>query len=142
MHIKAIAVAAGLLVLSTGAAHAALFTVTTTLKGADEVPPNTTAGKGEVSAMLDTSTKAFSYTVTYSGLTGPATAAHFHGPAAPGANAPPIITMTALASPIRGTATLTDAQMDDLRNGKWYFNVHTAAHPGGEIRGQLKVTAK
>ena len=42
-----------------------------------------------------------------------------------------------LASPIRGDATLTDAQMKDLQDGKWYFNIHTAAHPDGEIRGQL-----
>ena len=142
MNIKAIAAAAGLVLLTAGAAHASQYNVTTTLKGADEVPPNTTTGKGTVSAMLDTTTKAFSYTITYAGLTGPATAAHFHGPAAPGSNAPPIITMTSLASPIRGTTTLTDAQINDLRNGKWYFNVHTAAHPGGEIRGQLKVAPK
>jgi hypothetical protein len=142
MTIKAIAAAAGLALLTAGAAHASVFHITTTLKGADEVPANTTTGKGTVSATLDTTTKAFSYTVTYAGLTGPATAAHFHGPAAPGANAPPVITMTSLASPIHGTTTLTDAQMNDLRNGKWYFNVHTAAHPSGEIRGQLKIASK
>jgi hypothetical protein len=142
MHLKAIAAAAALLVLSAGAANAAVFNVTTSLKGADEVPPNATKGKGTVSATLDTNTKAFSYAVTYTGLTGPATAAHFHGPAAPGANAPPIITITSVTSPIRGTTTLTDTQIADLKAGKWYFNVHTAAHPGGEIRGQLKVTPK
>jgi len=131
MHLKAIAAAAALLVLSAGAANAAVFNVTTSLKGADEVPPNATKGKGTVSATLDTNTKAFSYAVTYTGLTGPATAAHFHGPAAPG-----------VTSPIRGTTTLTDTQIADLKAGKWYFNVHTAAHPGGEIRGQLKVTPK
>jgi hypothetical protein len=46
--------------------------------------------------------------------------------------------MAKLKSPIEGTATLTDAQIEDLNAGKWYFNVHTAAHPGGEIRGQLE----
>ena len=142
MHLKAIAAAAALLVFTAGAANAAVFNVTTSLKGADEVPPNATTGKGTVSATLDTNTKAFSYAVTYAGLTGPATAAHFHGPAAPGANAPPIITITSVTSPIRGTTTLTDTQIADLKAGKWYFNVHTAAHPGGEIRGQLKVTPK
>ena len=142
MPLKVIAAAAALLVFSAGAANAAVFNVTTSLRGANEVPPNTTTGKGTVSATLDTSTKAFSYTVTYSGLTGPATAAHFHGPAAPGANAPPIITIAGLASPIRGSTILTDAQIADLKAGKWYFNVHTGDHPGGEIRGQLKVTTK
>jgi len=142
MHVKAIPALAAVLILSAGAANAALFNVTTTLKGADEVPPNTTTGKGAVSATLDTTARSFSYTVTYSGLSGPATAAHFHGPAAPGTNAPPIITITGLASPIRGSTALTDAQITDLKAGKWYFNVHTADHPGGEIRGQLKVTPK
>jgi hypothetical protein len=108
------------------------------LRGADEVPPNTTSGTGKVKATLDTATKAFSYTITYSGLTGPAMAAHFHGPAAPGANAPPVIPIAKLGSPIKATANLTDPQIADLTSGKWYFNVHTAAHPGGEIRGQLE----
>jgi hypothetical protein len=88
---------------------------------------------------LDTTSKKFTYTVTYKDLTGTATAAHFHGPAAAGANAPPVVPIpaTALASPIKGEATLTDAQEADLEGGKWYFNVHTAAHGPGEIRGQV-----
>jgi hypothetical protein len=131
-------VATAVLSLSVaGLAEAATLRFATALKGADEVPANTTAGVGQVRAKLDTTTKVFSYQVTYSGLTGAATMAHFHGPAAPGSNAPPIITVTSLPSPIKGTATLTDDQIADLKAGKWYFNVHTAAHPGGEIRGQL-----
>jgi hypothetical protein len=140
MRVQVIAAMAALMVFAAGAANATIFNVSATLVGADEVPPNTTTGKGTVRAMLDTDLKSFSYTVTYSGLTGPATAAHFHGPAAPGTNAPPIITVTDLASPIRATTTLTDDQINSLRAGQWYFNVHTAAHPGGEIRGQLKAT--
>ena len=109
------------------------------LKGADEVPSNTTKGTGKVTATLDTATKAFAYHVTYKGLTGPTTMAHFHGPAAAGANAPPVVPVPkdALASPMNGKATLTDAQIADLKDGKWYFNIHTAANPGGEIRGQM-----
>jgi hypothetical protein len=49
-----------------------------------------------------------------------------------------MIGIKALASPITGTATLTDAQVASLEAGQWYFNIHTAAIPGGEIRGQLK----
>ncbi|HEY3888133.1 MAG TPA: CHRD domain-containing protein [Caulobacteraceae bacterium] len=142
MYVRAMAATAALVVLSAGGAHAALFNVSATLKGASEVPANTTTGTGTVSATLDTGTKSFSYSVRYSGLTGPAIAAHFHGPAAPGANAPPIITIANLTSPILGTTSLTDAQIADLKAGKWYFNVHTAAHPGGEIRGQLRATPK
>jgi hypothetical protein len=110
---------------------------TTSLDGASEVPPNTTAGKGTLNADLDTATGAFSYTITYSGLTGPAVAAHFHGPAGAGVNAPPVIPIKDLADPIKGSAVLTPGQMGDLRAGKWYFNLHTKAHPPGEIRGQL-----
>jgi hypothetical protein len=138
MHLRSVAVAAVLFLSAASVADAATLRFATGLKGADEVPSNTTAGKGQVAATLDTGSKVFSYDVTYSGLTGPATAAHFHGPAAAGVNAPPIITIKTLASPINGTQTLTDAQIADLKAGKWYFNVHTAAHPGGEIRGQLK----
>ena len=110
-----------------------------TLDGKSETPPNASAGKGTADIDYDAATKKLSWKVTYSGLTGPATMAHFHGPAAPGVNAPPVVPvpMSALANPMTGTATLTDAQIADLEAGKWYFNIHTAAHPGGEIRGQL-----
>ena len=111
------------------------------LKGSDEVPANTEKGTGMVMATLDTATKVFSYEATYKDLTGPATAAHFHGPAAPGTNAGPVVPVPApVTSPIKGTATLTDAQIADLVAGKWYVNVHTAANPPGEIRGQVLKT--
>ena len=137
MKLRSIGVALTLCTLAASAAHAAQVKYAATLKGADEVPANTTTGKGDVAATLDPGAMMLTYTVTYSGLTGPATAAHFHAPAAPGANAPPVITMTSLTSPIKGTTKLTSAQIADLSAGKWYFNVHTAAHPAGEIRGQL-----
>jgi hypothetical protein len=109
----------------------------THLDGASEVPANGTTGMGMVEADLDTTSGAFTYTITYSGLTGPAVAAHFHGPAAAGVNAPPVIPIKELATPIKGSAVLTPAQIGDLQAGKWYLNVHTKANPGGEIRGQL-----
>jgi hypothetical protein len=108
------------------------------LAGASEVPPTTSSGKGTLDATFDTATKQLTYTVTYSGLTGPATAAHFHGPAAVGANAGVAVPVQgSVASPIKGTATLTDAQAADLQGGKFYFNIHTEANKGGEIRGQV-----
>src|SRR6476619_2529208 len=105
------------------------------LSAAQEVPPNQSPGKGTAAITLDTATKTLSWTVNYSGLTGPATAAHIHGPAEPGKNASPTVPFQgAGVSPITGTATLTDAQVADLNGGRMYVNVHTAANPGGEIR--------
>jgi hypothetical protein len=109
-----------------------------TLDGKSEVPPNTSAGKGTADVEWDAASKKLSWKLTYSGLSGPATAAHFHGPAAAGANAGVAVAIpNATTSPVEGSATLTDAQAADLAAGKYYVNVHTAANPGGEIRGQV-----
>jgi len=123
------------------AASAAMIEYKATLSAKSEVPPNASTGSGDVLATLDTASKKLSYTMTYYGLTGPATAAHFHGPAAAGANAGVAVPIgTNPASPTTGTVTLTDAQMKDLESGKWYANVHTEANKGGEIRGQMVQT--
>jgi len=108
------------------------------LKGANEVPPNDTKGAGTVTATFDTASKKLSWKVDYAGLTGNATGAHFHGPADRDKNAGVVVPIAgSLASPIEGSATLTDAQAADLLAGRWYFNIHTAAHAPGEIRGQM-----
>ena len=110
------------------------------LSAATEVPPTTSKGTGVADVTYDTASKKLSWVVTYSALTGPATAAHFHSPAGPGANAKPTVPLSGdLKSPIKGDATLTDALAKDLTDGKMYFNIHTAANPGGEIRGQVVV---
>jgi CHRD domain len=109
-----------------------------TLDGKSEVPATTTTGTGTADIDYDPATKKLTWKVTYSGLSGPATAAHFHGPAEPGKNAGVKIPIpNATASPAEGSATLTDEQAADLMAGKYYVNVHTAANPGGEIRGQV-----
>jgi hypothetical protein len=101
-------------------------------------PGVSSSGKGTATGSLDTNTKTLTWTVDYSGLSGPATAAHIHGPADPGANAGIVVPFTGnLASPIKGSATLTDAQIAQLEAGKWYVNIHTEANKPGEIRGQL-----
>ena len=120
-----------------GAAQAATEIYSASMEAAKETPPNKSLGWGEVTATLDTDSKVLTYNVAYQDLTGPATAAHFHS-GAPGAAGPPVLPITGdLSSAIVGKATLTDAQIADLRAGKWYFNVHTAANKGGEIRGQM-----
>lgn len=108
------------------------------LDAKSETPPNTSAGKGTADLDYDAATKKLSWKLTYSGLSGPATAAHFHGPAEPGKNAGVAVAIpNASKSPVEGSATLTDAQAADLEAGKYYINIHTAANPGGEIRGQV-----
>ncbi|MHC4047447.1 CHRD domain-containing protein [Bradyrhizobium sp. 23AC] len=109
-----------------------------TLDGKSEVPATTTSGTGTADLDYDAASKKLSWTVTYSGLSGPATAAHFHGPAEAGKNAGVALAIpNATTSPVKGEATLTDAQAADLLGGKLYVNIHTAANPGGEIRGQV-----
>ena len=100
-------------------------------------PGITSSGKGIGTFTLDPATKMLTYNVQYEGLTGPAMAAHIHGPADPGASAGVAIPFASAASPITGTATLTDAQIADLQAGKYYVNIHTAANRGGEIRGHI-----
>ncbi len=132
--------AAGLLFAAP--AQAEMLNMTAELNGASEVPANDSAGTGTLEATYDTETKMFTWTVTYDGLTGDATAAHFHGPAAPDANAGPVVPIEGdLASPIEGSATLTDEQATQLQDGMWYFNLHTAQYPDGEIRGQVTKAA-
>jgi len=114
--------------------------LTARLSGASEVPPTPTNAKGNLQATLDKRNRVLNWTLQVSGLSGAPTAAHFHGPAAPGENAGVAAPITITGQPTdSGVVTLTAAQMDDLLAGRWYVNVHTAAHPDGEIRGQMMI---
>jgi CHRD domain len=126
-----------------GALKAEMLHYKATLTAAAETPPTTSTGSGTLTATFDTDSKKLEWTATYSGLTGPAVAAHFHGPAPVGKAAPIEVPLQApLDSPMKGSATLTDAQAKDLMDGMMYFNIHTAANKPGEIRGQMeKATA-
>ena len=107
------------------------------LKGASEVPPVDSKGTGSVTATFDTASKKLSWKGSVTGLSGPATAAHFHS-GEPGKNGGVVVPIAgADKGPFEGSATLTDAQAEELMAGKWYVNVHTAANKGGEIRGQV-----
>jgi hypothetical protein len=123
---------------------------TVTMNGANERPtPVTTTATG--SATLEfTGSGAISYTITVTGLSGAATAAHIHGPADQTQAAGPIVTFTGLSTSTSGqlktgTITATDnpgtISLDSLktlfRNGRAYINVHTAANQNGEVRGQI-----
>jgi hypothetical protein len=119
------------------AAHAEIVVLKADLKGSNEVPPNSSPASGAAEATLNTETKVLTWTVTFKDLTGPAVGAHFHGPGEPGKNAGIVLPFKTLQSPIQGTAILTDIQISDLVAGKWYANIHTAANPGGELRGNM-----
>jgi len=125
-------------VLAISPAFARMVVLSATLDGRQQVPPVETTGKGAAEISYDTATRQLDWTVTYSGLSGPAIAAHFHGPAGPGENAAPVVPFKPpLASPVSGSATLTEEQGRELLDGKLYVNIHTAAHKDGEIRGQV-----
>ena len=108
-----------------------------TLTGAGEVPPVTTSASGTAAVTINPD-RSVSVKVTVTGMT--ATASHIHEGAA-GANGPVIVPFTktgdnAFASP--DGAKLTESQYASYKAGNLYVNVHSAAHPGGEIRAQIK----
>lgn len=119
------------------AAQAETIQLRASLDAASEVPPTTGAGTGRGQFTYDTETKQLTYAVRYVNLSGPAIAAHIHGPALAGANAAVVVDMLLPTSPIRGTSTLSDAQATELLAGHYYVNVHTDANKAGEIRGQI-----
>lgn len=125
--------------LASAGAFADTVALKANLQPSSEVPPRVSKGHGVVEANFDTTSKTLTWTATYAELSGPVTMAHFHGPAPVGQNAKPQIPVDkgALASPMKGQATLTDQQITDLMAGQWYFNIHTAENPSGEIRGQV-----
>jgi hypothetical protein len=115
---------------------------TATLTPGEETPPATDSqGSGTAEVTINTSTDELTYKVTWSGLTGPATMGHIHGPAERGKEAKPVVPFTGVAgqSSAEGKAKITPTQYGDLAAGLYYVNIHTAKHPGGEIRGQLEL---
>jgi len=137
----AVALAAFAAFAWVGIAQAAPIHFTVPLSGGEQVPPVDTAGKGTATITYDPATRVVTWTVTYNDLTGPATMAHFHGPAEKGKNGPVVVWLSKqgsqATSPFSGEATLTPEQAAQFMAGDWYVNVHTQAHPAGEIRGQV-----
>ena len=123
--------------------QAAIIPLAATLDGAQEVPPNASPGFGTGVMTYDNVSNQLSWNITFAGLTTGATAAHFHGPAAPGVAAgiqvpiPLGLAAGMTAGNLLGMATITEMQEAELLSELWYINIHTSTFPGGEIRGQV-----
>jgi hypothetical protein len=124
-------------------------TYSATMNGANEVGPKAVPGTGTATIVKNGTT--YTYTITYSGMTGNLTGAHIHAPAATGVNAqvkvPFDVTGAGTSGTLTGTftgtndATISPDSLDKLMtSGNAYVNLHTATNPGGEIRGQLSKT--
>lgn len=128
-----------------GWSQAATYSLFASLDGAQEVPSVPTPGTGTGVMTYDNVTNLLSWNITFSDLLAGTTVAHFHGPAAPGMGASPIVTIPLGASlgmtsgTLLGSATITDTNEAQLLSDLWYINIHTSLHPGGEIRGQVQV---
>ena len=131
------------LIASSSHAFALIIPIQATLTGAGEVPTNNSPARGLMEGTFDTDTNTLTWTVTYSGLSSPPIAAHFHGPVSylgltPEENAPiQVGTPGNLASPFHGVAKIDDTQAKDLKDGRWYFNLHSKDFVAGEIRGPV-----
>ena len=110
--------------------------------GAQEVPAVTTTASGTISGTYNDNTNELKWAITWNGLSGDVVAAHFHGPAAAGTNAPPVIPIN-ITSSYGSSGSLTGTEILDatvegyLKAGTLYYNLHTATNPNGEIRGQV-----
>jgi len=138
-----VAVLLGVLIAAASPAFALRIPIQATLTGGGEVPPNDSQARGLMQGTFDTDTNTLEWTVTYTGLTTEAIGAHFHGPVSylgltPEENAPiQVGTPGSLLSPFHGVAKLDDVQAKDLKDGRWYFNLHSKKIPGGELRGPI-----
>ncbi len=105
------------------------------LEGIQEVPRRATPAIGSGTVVVNTADRTLTYNVSYGGLLGTVTVAHFHGPANRDAGAGVKIDIT--ASPNSGTVTYLEADEADILAGRWYYNLHSTTFPAGELRGQL-----
>ena len=121
-------------------AFATSYSLSATIDGTQEVPASGSAGIGSMVGNYNDVTNILTYTISYAGL-GSVTAMHFHGNAAAGSNAGVKAGITVAASPVSGNVTVAEADEAAMLAGMWYINIHTAAFPGGEIRGQMAAAA-
>ena len=138
--VVAVLAAAGISAVPAGAAM--LFQAN--LNGLQEVGPNNSPGTGYGTVLLNDAENLITVNENWSGLLAPATASHIHGPALPGVNAGVLFPLSGVPAATAGTIpeqsfAISAAQVVQLKGGLYYFNVHTSAYPGGEIRGQIVI---
>ncbi|HZX30649.1 MAG TPA: CHRD domain-containing protein [Rhodocyclaceae bacterium] len=151
---KRLIIASLLVGLAASAQATVIFSGKGTLTGAQEVPPHMVPGMGTATVTVDNgndlnpNTNRLSWDIIFSKLTTNITAAHFHGPAQPGMNAPIKVPITGslLGAPgtsgeLKGSANISAADFRQLTAGLWYANIHTVRYPDGEIRGQITGSA-
>ena len=107
-----------------------------TLNGAQETPPNNSTATGRATLLLSPDEKTARVSLTSSGLSSAQTDAHIHGPATLGVSAPAIFPLP-LGQISDFEINLTPAQVQNLKNGLFYINVHSSNFLTGEIRGQF-----
>lgn len=109
------------------------------LSGGEQNPAVTTSGFGAGWAKVDLQQRKVTYAVAYDSLSGPPSAAHFHL-GQDGVNGPPLFTITFDANGVASgeLTNLHDTTLAHFLKGRIYCNIHTSAHSGGEIRGQLE----
>ena len=140
--------------LAASPAGATLYNLTASLDGAQETPSVATAGTGTATGTYDSDLNILLWSGTFTGLNSGTTAAHFHGPAAVGVGPagiregidtlPDIFPLGVTAGVFSGSATSATISETDEANliaGLWYVNIHSATSTGGEIRGQVFLTA-
>ncbi|WP_020606252.1 CHRD domain-containing protein [Spirosoma spitsbergense] len=128
----------GLVGLSFKNAPKAMVSLTATLNGASEKPnPTPSTATGTFEGELNTTTRVLSYTVTYQGFT--PTMGHLHKITKADGTGGVDVAFKSVTSPITGTtAALAQSKIDSMMNGFYYVNLHSAAYPAGEIRGNIK----
>lgn len=139
-----LAIALLLVVTLAGGASAEITDFVAVLNG-DQANAGAGTGSpatGSASVSYDSVTGELAWDISWSGLQGTPTLAHFHGPALPDQNAGAQVDIFAISgdtSPSAGSTVISEAQATDLLNELWYVNLHTTEFPGGEIRGQVVV---
>ena len=121
-----------------------LVTFTALLNGPQQSPPEPSPSQGVALVLLVKETNTVCYRISYSPLAGTELVAHFHGPGAPGQNAPVLVNITPSPSPVgspkHGCVPFTKDEVKMLSKGLMYINIHSTVAINGEIRGQVLPT--